>query len=214
MVSWHWFTKWCTKYDSSNNGEFWANTVHVSEIPIQLCQHLLFTLLGTRSGSYDCFLCSLSELVCISGNACMQLWIMEHKEIPKMMSLINERYKNAFKRGTMEDFMYILNHIIMEKIQRQEESKIRRTKNKTTRQWKRNVIWIYSNHTGVTRHTWPIKNESLPRLNTRVSLPRNMINVHALKCSHCKQMGQLIRNTETVSRTSMSIQATRQNMDS
>jgi len=41
-----------------------------------------------------------------------------------MMSLINDRYKNALKRGTMEDFMYILNHIIMEKIQEQEENKI------------------------------------------------------------------------------------------
>jgi len=49
---------------------------------------------------------------------------MEHKEIPKMMSLINDRYKNTFKMGTMEDFMYILNHIIMEKIQEQAENKI------------------------------------------------------------------------------------------
>jgi len=40
------------------------------------------------------------------------------------MSLINGRFKNALKRGTMEDFMYILNHIIMEKIQEQEENKI------------------------------------------------------------------------------------------
>jgi len=50
------------------------------------------------------------------------------------MSLINERHKNSFKRGKMEDFMYILNHIIMEKIQEQEENNIRRTKNKTKRQ--------------------------------------------------------------------------------
>jgi hypothetical protein len=49
---------------------------------------------------------------------------VEHKEIPNMMSLIDDRYKNAFKRGTMEDFMYILNYIIMEKIQEQEENKI------------------------------------------------------------------------------------------
>jgi hypothetical protein len=49
---------------------------------------------------------------------------MEHKEIPNMMSLINDRYKNAFKRGTMKDFMYILNNIIMENIQEQEEHKI------------------------------------------------------------------------------------------
>jgi len=38
-----------------------------------------------------------------------------------MMSLINNRCKNAFKRGTIEDFMYILDHIITEKIQQQEK---------------------------------------------------------------------------------------------
>jgi hypothetical protein len=103
----------------------------------------------------------------------------------------------------MKDFMYILNNIIMENIQEQEEHKIWRTKNKTKKQWKRNVIWIYSNHTGVMRHRWLVKNESLPWLNTKMSLPRNMIDLHVLKCSHCKQMGQLIWNTETVNRTSM-----------
>ena len=164
---------WITLYDGSNNGEFWANTIYILEIPAQLCEHLQFTLLGTRLGSYDCFLCSLPDLVCISGNTCMQLWIKEHKEIPNMMSLINERFKNAFQRGTMEDFMYILNHIIMEKIQEQEENKIWRTKYKTKKQWKRNVIRIYSNHTGVTRGMWLIKNESLTWLNMKVSVPRN-----------------------------------------
>ena len=61
------------KYDGSNNGEFWANAIYVLEIPAQLREHLQFTLLGTRLGSYYRFLCSLPDLVCISNNACMQL---------------------------------------------------------------------------------------------------------------------------------------------
>lgn len=153
------------KCNSTNNCELWANTFYVVEIPAWLCELLWFTLLQTRWSSYDCFLCPLPDLVCISSTPGMQLWITEHQEVPDMMSRTNIRYKNALKRGTMEDFMYMSNHIIMEMIQDKEENRIR-IRNKTKKRWKRSVIRTYRNHIGVTRHMRLTKNELLPRLTT------------------------------------------------